>query len=87
MGVRPKSKAIQSIQRALGATDIFTQAAVLSLYDPDRAQTVTYRGEVRGWGDFLSARCKSALGSQKAKQGAGPPVPDRDRSRRRRSPS
>ena len=46
---------------SLGATDAFTQAAVLGLYDPDRAQTVTYRGEVRPWGAFLSAM-QTALG-------------------------
>ena len=53
-----------------GATDIFAQAAVLSLYDPDRAQTVTNRGEVQPWGAFLQAM-SSALGAQKAKGGAG----------------
>jgi MoCo/4Fe-4S cofactor protein with predicted Tat translocation signal len=53
-----------------GATDIFTQAAILTLYDPDRSQTVRYRGDVRGWGDFLSA-VKGSLGIQKARQGAG----------------
>ena len=37
---------------SLGATDAMTQAAVLGLYDPDRAQTVTYRGELRTWADF-----------------------------------
>jgi molybdopterin-containing oxidoreductase family iron-sulfur binding subunit len=55
---------------SLGATDIFSQAAVLGLYDPDRAQTVTYRGEVRPWGAFLSG-LQSTLTSQKARQGAG----------------
>jgi len=55
---------------SLGGTDIFAQAAVLTLYDPDRLQTVLYRGEVRGWGDFLTA-LKGMLGTQKAKQGAG----------------
>ena len=55
---------------SLGATDIFGQAAILTLYDPDRAQTVLFRGEVRGWGDFLSA-ASAALGAQKAKRGAG----------------
>src|SRR5215510_8859094 len=40
---------------SLGATDALTQAAVLGLYDPDRAQTVTYRGEVTGWSAFQSA--------------------------------
>jgi MoCo/4Fe-4S cofactor protein with predicted Tat translocation signal len=55
---------------SLGSTDIFTQAAILTLYDPDRSQTVLYRRDVRGWGDFLSA-IKSSLALQKAKQGAG----------------
>src|SRR6188472_1088444 len=31
---------------SLGATDSFTQAAVLGLYDPDRAQIITYRGQL-----------------------------------------
>jgi len=53
-----------------GATDALAQAAVLGLYDPDRAQTSTYRGEVRPWGAFLSA-VQTALGGQKATQGAG----------------
>jgi MoCo/4Fe-4S cofactor protein with predicted Tat translocation signal len=55
---------------SLGATDLLTQGAVLGLYDPDRSQTVTYRGEVRPWGAFLSAM-QSVLGAQKASQGAG----------------
>src|SRR6266540_4886224 len=29
--------------RGSSATDIFTQASILSLYDPDRSQTLTYR--------------------------------------------
>jgi MoCo/4Fe-4S cofactor protein with predicted Tat translocation signal len=55
---------------SLGATDAFAQADVLTLYDPDRAQTVLYRGEVRGWGDFLTT-IKSVLTAQKAKHGSG----------------
>jgi molybdopterin-containing oxidoreductase family iron-sulfur binding subunit len=55
---------------SVGSTGIFTQAAILTLYDPDRSQTILYRGKVRGWGDFLSA-VKSSLATQKAKQGAG----------------
>ncbi len=53
-----------------GATTAIIQAAVLDLYDPDRAQTLTFRGEVRPWGEFLSA-VQNALSSQKATQGAG----------------
>jgi molybdopterin-containing oxidoreductase family iron-sulfur binding subunit len=55
---------------SLGATDIFAQAAILGLYDPDRAQTVTNRGEVRPWGTFLQAM-SSAMGAQKSRGGAG----------------
>ncbi len=31
--------------RAHGGTDVLTQASILNLYDPDRAQRFTYRGE------------------------------------------
>jgi molybdopterin-containing oxidoreductase family iron-sulfur binding subunit len=55
---------------SLGAADALTQAAVLGLYDPDRAQTLMYRGEVRPWSAFQSA-IRSAVGMQKAIQGAG----------------
>jgi molybdopterin-containing oxidoreductase family iron-sulfur binding subunit len=34
---------------SLGATSGFHQAAVLGLYDPDRAQAVTFRGAPRSW--------------------------------------
>src|SRR5688500_11991353 len=54
---------------SLGATDTFTQAAVLDLYDPDRAQVVTYRSEVTSWSAFLTAM-QTAAGAQKARQGA-----------------
>ncbi|HET7697278.1 MAG TPA: TAT-variant-translocated molybdopterin oxidoreductase [Vicinamibacterales bacterium] len=55
---------------SLGGTDTFTQASILDLYDPDRIKTVLFRGEVRGWGDFLTAM-QTVLGDQRSKQGAG----------------
>jgi MoCo/4Fe-4S cofactor protein with predicted Tat translocation signal len=55
---------------SLGATDAMTQASVLGLYDPDRAQIVTHRGEVRTWGNFLTAM-QAAGGAQQARGGAG----------------
>jgi molybdopterin-containing oxidoreductase family iron-sulfur binding subunit len=55
---------------SLGATDVFGQASVLDLYDPDRSQTLTYLGEIRPWGSFLAA-VKAALDGQRATQGAG----------------
>jgi Fe-S-cluster-containing dehydrogenase component len=38
-----------------GATDIFAQAAVLDLWDPDRSQAVLHRGEVSTWDAFVAA--------------------------------
>ncbi len=53
---------------SLGATDVFCQAALYGLYDPDRSQTVTYLEEIRAWPAFLSAM-QNAL--QKARDGKG----------------
>jgi molybdopterin-containing oxidoreductase family iron-sulfur binding subunit len=38
-----------------GATDAFAQASILSLYDPDRSQTVMKAGRISTWGEFLTA--------------------------------
>jgi len=35
-----------------GSSDPFSQAALLDLYDPDRSQHVTYRGDNREWAEF-----------------------------------
>ena len=56
--------------RGSSATDIFTQASILSLYDPDRSQTMTYREDIRTWTAFVGD-IRSALDEQRAKQGAG----------------
>ena len=55
---------------SLGGSDVFGQAHVLGLYDPDRSKTVLYVGEDRTWGDFRAA-LGAALDKQKAKGGAG----------------
>ncbi len=55
---------------SLGASDIFAQAAVLDLYDPDRVQTLTSLGEIRPWSAFLGA-IRAALVAQKPLNGAG----------------
>ena len=39
---------------SLGATDIFAQASLLTLYDPDRAQTVTKAGQIGTWDAFIT---------------------------------
>src|SRR5262249_14292363 len=53
---------------SLGATDVFSQASVLGLYDPDRSQTLTYLGDIVTWSSFLGAirpaiEAKRAIGS------------------------
>ncbi len=48
---------------SLGATDLYAQASILSLYDPDRSQTITKLGQIRTWPAFaeeLQARVKTA---------------------------
>src|SRR5207248_9160887 len=55
---------------SLGATDIFAQASILTLYDPDRSQTVVKEGRIGSWGDFLND-LGNALDQQHFKKGAG----------------
>jgi MoCo/4Fe-4S cofactor protein with predicted Tat translocation signal len=44
-----------------GGSDAFTQGTLLDLYDPDRSQHVTLRGENREWADFAKEfRLKAA---------------------------
>ncbi len=53
-----------------GATDLFAQAAILGLYDPDRSQTLTNLGEIRPFGSFVSA-ARQIMVAQETKQGGG----------------
>ncbi len=55
---------------SLGGTDIFSQASLLEMYDPDRSQTITYLGDPYSWSAFLQA-FRGPFNSQKALQGAG----------------
>jgi MoCo/4Fe-4S cofactor protein with predicted Tat translocation signal len=54
----------------LGSTDVFTQASILNLYDPDRAQTVTYAGEIRTWSAFLDS-AQAVAAATKSANGVG----------------
>ena len=56
------------------ATDIFSQASILTLYDPDRSQTPLYRGDTRAWTTFVGeirGLIEKEGDGLKAKQGAG----------------
>jgi len=55
---------------SLGATNVFAQASVLNLYDPDRAQTVTKFGEIQTWSLFVESAQALAAGL-KGSNGAG----------------
>lgn len=41
---------------SLGSSDVFMQASILNLYDPDRSQTVMFDGRVSTWADFSTLR-------------------------------
>ncbi|HKI04044.1 MAG TPA: TAT-variant-translocated molybdopterin oxidoreductase [Thermoanaerobaculia bacterium] len=54
---------------SLGATDVFAQASVLTLYDPERSQSLLRAGRIATWGGFVgevgaSLRALQALGGQ-----------------------
>src|SRR5256885_724790 len=55
---------------SLGATDLFAQALILGLYDPDRSQLLLELGEIRTWSAFVQ-RMQAALRAQQALGGAG----------------
>src|SRR3982750_3553803 len=53
-----------------GATDLFAQASILGLYDPDRSRNVTNLGDIRPFSAF-SAAMAAPLKAQEATGGAG----------------
>jgi len=55
---------------SLGSADVYAQASILNLYDPDRAQVVSSQGEIRTWDNFQAALSR-ALEAQRGSGGAG----------------
>jgi MoCo/4Fe-4S cofactor protein with predicted Tat translocation signal len=53
-----------------GGTDIYAQASILDMYDPDRSQNLLYVGDISTW-SALSASLQGPLNAQKAVSGAG----------------
>src|SRR5581483_10107109 len=55
---------------SLGSTDVFVEATVLSLYDPDRAQAPYSGGRIQAWSAFEAALLPR-LDRARARQGQG----------------
>jgi molybdopterin-containing oxidoreductase family iron-sulfur binding subunit len=55
---------------SLGATDLYAQASVLTLYDPDRSRSILQLGEIRPWSAFITA-IRAGLSAQSGTKGAG----------------
>lgn len=53
-----------------GSTDLYAQATVLTLYDPDRSQSILQLGEIRPWSAFIAA-IRASLSAQAASNGSG----------------
>jgi MoCo/4Fe-4S cofactor protein with predicted Tat translocation signal len=52
--MRSANERAPATQMRFGATDSFSQASVLSLYDPDRSQTVLHSGQIDTWESFFT---------------------------------
>ncbi len=55
---------------SLGGSDVFSQASLYDLYDPDRSQTIQHLGDVRTWGNFIGA-VRGPVTAQLGLKGAG----------------
>jgi MoCo/4Fe-4S cofactor protein with predicted Tat translocation signal len=55
---------------SLGATDALAQASVLTMYDPDRSQTIVRRGVIETWDTFITAMSRE-MEPVRARRGAG----------------
>src|SRR6185503_7739631 len=73
MGRPTKIEGNPSHPASLGAADIFMQASILDLYDPDRAQVLNDAGRIATWEAF-SASLAGELALQRLNQGPGPAI-------------
>src|SRR3984893_18358757 len=55
---------------SLGASDVFAQAFILGLYDPDRSQAEIHNGRIGSWTEFQN-ELSAALAEEKKSGGAG----------------
>ena len=70
MGRPTKIEGNPSHPASLGATDIFMQASILELYDPDRSQVLSHAGRIATWDNFFAA-INGEMAAQQLNGGAG----------------
>ena len=56
---------------SLGGTDVFAQASILEMYDPDRSQNITLSRRDEHLGRISGSACEEPLKAQNAANGAG----------------
>ncbi len=55
---------------SLGGTDVYAQASILEMYDPDRSQHIVHLGDYKPWSNFQHD-LRGALDAQQSSHGAG----------------
>ncbi len=55
---------------SLGATDVFAEAAIMSLYDPDRSKAPRHRDDISTWNAFAGA-LQAQMAQENKRDGAG----------------
>src|SRR5262245_48765687 len=72
MGRPTKAEGNPDHPASLGATDVFGQASILSLYDPDRSQSVTNVGNIGSWTEFFQVlNLRMQIEKQRPSPGSG----------------
>ncbi len=62
--------ATRAIRRVLGSTDVFDEAAILTLYDPDRSSTPRAASGLASWSSF-EAKFLAQIEQEQSRHGAG----------------
>jgi molybdopterin-containing oxidoreductase family iron-sulfur binding subunit len=70
MGRPTKIEGNPSHPASLGAADVFMQASILDLYDPDRAHVLSHVGRIATWESFF-ASVNGEMEAQRQSAGAG----------------
>jgi MoCo/4Fe-4S cofactor protein with predicted Tat translocation signal len=55
---------------SMGGTDVYAQASILDMYDPDRSQNILHMGDISDWSALVGA-LQGPLNAHKAVNGAG----------------